>query len=281
MLSLKVFVKNKLVVVGALIVLVVLVLALLAPWVTRYDPLEIDVKGRFTPPGGEHWFGTDYFGRDIWSRILYGTRASLYVSITTVILSVLMGTITGLISGYFGGAVDNIIMRFYDGILAFPPLLLAIGVSAVLGAGLQSIIIALAVIYTPRFARVTRSSVLSIREMEYIEGARAQGANALRILALYVLPNCLAPIIVQATAYFAQVITVEAALSFLGLGEPPPAPTLGNILSEGRNYIRYAPWITIFPGVVITVLVLGLNLLGDTLRDLLDPRLRGLDTKNK
>lgn len=261
---------------GFIIVAAVLLMAILAPWISRYDPIQVNLMDRFSPPGEKYLLGTDYFGRDIFSRIVYGTRVSLYVSTVAVIgSSMIIGSFLGLFSGYYGGGWDNIIMRIMDGMMGFPPLLLAIAVAAALGPSASSIIIALAIVYIPRFARVVRSSVISLKEMEFIQSSVALGSSNCRILFLHLLPNCLAPIIVQVSAYFADAIIAEASLSFLGLGPPPPTPTLGNILSDGRNFLRHAWWISFFPGMVLTLFIIGINLLGDELRDKLDPRLRG------
>jgi peptide/nickel transport system permease protein len=265
--------RHKLFVTGSVMFLVVGLAALLADAIATADPLKLSIRDRFQPPSAEWIFGTDNFGRSQWSRVLYGARLSLLIGLGVVLLNAVFGTLIGALAGYFR-RLDNLLMRIADAFMAFPVILLAIGISAALGPGSVNAVIALAAVYTPRTARIVRASVLVVREMEYVQAAQAIGAGHLRILRYHVLPNCMAPLIVQLTFIFAYSVLSEAVLSFLGLGAQPPTPTWGNIIAEGRQYIREAPWITVIPGLALAFTVLGLNLLGDGLRDVLDPRLK-------
>ena len=247
--------------------------AILADLITVADPLKLSIRDRFLPPSLEWPFGTDNFGRSQWSRAIHGARLSLLIGLGVVLLNAVFGTLLGALAGYFRH-LDNLLMRIADAFMAFPVILLAIGITAALGPGSVNAVIALAAVYTPRTARIVRASVLVVREMEYVQAARAMGAGHYRILRYHILPNCMAPLIVQLTFIFAYAILSEAVLSFLGLGAQPPTPTWGNIIAEGRQYIREAPWITVIPGLALAFTVLGLNLLGDGLRDVLDPRLK-------
>jgi peptide/nickel transport system permease protein len=260
--------------VGGAIVLAVVLIAIFAPLLSPYDPLEIEVNRRLVGPAPAHLFGTDNLGRDILSRVIHGARISLAVGSLVVLCAAGAGTVLGLLAGY-SHRLDRILMRIMDGLMAFPTTLLAIALMAALGARLSNVIIALAIVFTPRVARVVRSVTLVLRELDYVQAAQALGARDARILARHVLPNCLPPVIVQATFIFAESVLAEAALSFLGVGLPPYIPSWGTIITTGRMFMQIAPWITIFPGLAILVSVLGLNLLGDGLRDLADPRLRG------
>lgn len=252
-----------------LAVLTALTASLLAP----HDPLRNNFRYRLGAPTAAYWLGTDGFGRDVLSRVLYGARVSLRIGLMVVVLNGIFGTLLGATAGYFR-RLDNVIMRVMDGLMAFPAILLAIALAAVLGASEINVVLALTAAYAPRTARIVRASVLVVREMEYVQAAVAAGAGYLRILFRHILANSLAPLIVQLTFIFAVAVLAEAVLSFIGVGPPPPAPTWGNIIADGRNYIREAPWISMVPGLAIAVTVLGLNLLGDGLRDVLDPRLR-------
>jgi peptide/nickel transport system permease protein len=260
--------------VGGVIVLAVVLIALLAPLLSPYDPLEINVSERLMGPVPIHLFGTDNLGRDILSRVIFGARVSLIVGSLVVLCAASAGIALGLLAGY-SARLDRILMRIMDGLMAFPTTLLAIALMAALGARLSNVIIALAIVFTPRVARVVRSVTLVLRELDYVQAAQALGAHDARILVRHVLPNCLAPVIVQSTFNFAESVLAEAALSFLGVGLPPYVPSWGTIITTGRMFMQTAPWITIFPGLAILISVLGLNLLGDGLRDLADPRLRG------
>ncbi len=266
--------KNRMGMIGLAVIVANIMIAILAPYIATHDPLKIDVLHQAEKPSAEFVFGTDEFGRDIFSRVIYGTRVALYISSLAVLMAMTLGVITGALAGYYGGWRDNVIMRLMDAVLAFPAILLAIGIMAVLGSNLYTVVIALGVVYVPRFARLVRASVLSLKEKEFVEASRALGNSDLAIIFRQILPNCLAPLIVQTTAFLAYAILVEAILSFLGLGVPPPSPSWGNILSEARDFMLDNPWMTMFPGLAITILVLGFNLLGDALRDVLDPRLK-------
>lgn len=256
---------------GALFACIV-ALAVFADLIAPYEPNKNNFRALLMPPSAAHWFGTDGFGRDILSRVIHGTRVSLQIGVSVVVLTGLFGAALGLLAGYVRW-LDNILMRIMDGLMAFPGVLLAIALAAALGPSAMNAVIALTVAFTPRTARVVRSSVLVIRELPYVEAAVAAGAGHLRIVFRYILANALSPLIVQLTFVFAVSILSEAILSFLGVGPPPPAPSLGNIIAEGRNYLQDAPWIAFFPGLAIAASVLGLNLMGDGLRDVTDPRL--------
>jgi peptide/nickel transport system permease protein len=266
--------RNRLFVAGLAIMLAISVLALLAEMIAAHDPTRMYFRHRFVPPGHAQFpLGTDNFGRDLLSRMLHGAQVSLRIGLAVVLLTGLFGTAIGAIAGYFR-RLDNPLMRLMDAFMAFPAILLAIAMAAALGPSELNAIIALATVYTPRTARIVRASVLVVREMDYVEAIRAAGATDTRILIRHVLPNCLAPLIVQLTFIFAYAILAEAVLSFIGVGPPPPTPTWGNIIAEGRGYIREAFWIALLPGIAISLTVLGLNLLGDGLRDALDPRMK-------
>jgi peptide/nickel transport system permease protein len=269
------FSRRKTAVLGLSIVLCVVIIAIFAPVLAPFHPVDdVDYSNRIAAPSGEHYFGTDEFGRDIFSRILYGARVSIIISTGAILLSVGVGVVMGLISGFYGGVIDNVIMRITDGLMSFPPILFAIGLMAALGTNTTNIIISLSIIYTPLFARLIRGCVLSIKEKEYIDAIKVLGGSDLRLLFKHILPNCFSPLLIQITTYFAYAILAEAALSFIGLGVPQPDPSWGNILYDGRQYMREAPWISIFPGIAIAITVLGLNLFGDGLRDHLDPRMK-------
>ena len=248
--------------------------ALAAPLLGLSSPVKLNVSQRFLSPGPGHWFGTDQLGRDVLSRVVYGARVSLTASLLTMLTAGLTGVSLGIVAGVGTGRASGIIMRLMDLLMSFPPLLLAVAVAAALGTGTRSIIIALCVVYTPRIVRVTRGIALTVVAQEYLVAAQALGSPRWRLVLRTVLPNCLSVVVVQLSLYFAEVLLAEAALSFLGLGEPPPTPTWGNILHDSQKYIRNAPWIAIFPGCAIAASVLGLNLFGDAVRDAMDPRLR-------
>ncbi|MCG0238709.1 MAG: ABC transporter permease [Firmicutes bacterium] len=259
---------------GGAIILTLVVMVACAPWVAPYDPLDADLTRALRPPGGEFLLGTDEQGRDLFSRLVWGGRLSLLAGVSAIGLALVLGTATGALSAYFGGWVDLLVMRVMDIMLAFPSILLAIAITAILGPGLGNAILAVAVVNIPYFARLVRASVLSIKEQEYVQAAEALGADHLRILAGHVLPNALAPLIVQATLGLGWALLDIAGLSFLGLGARPPDPEWGSMLSRAQAYIQVAPWVVTYPGLAIMVAVLGFNLLGDGLRDALDPRLR-------
>jgi len=261
--------------VGIVIISIALLIAILAPHIAPYDPLEMGVGEYLVPPNRGHWFGTDHFGRDLVSRVIYGSRTTLMIGGMVVLITSFMGTLIGLLAGYFR-ILDKLLMRFMDGLMAFPAILLGVAIMAFLGSSLINIIVALSVVYTPRTARIIRSRVLKLREVPFVIAVHALGGSAPRIILSHVLTNSLAPLIVQSTFIFGYAILAEAALSFLGVGAPPEVQSWGTILNEGRPFLYHAPWYTIFPGTAIMFVVMGLNLLGDGLRDLLDPRLRGI-----
>ena len=248
--------------------------ALLSPVLAPSDPLAMSPR-RFAMPSGEAWLGTDQFGRDLLSRLLHGARVSITVSFSAVSLAVLIGATVGLIAGYFEGKLDQALMRGVDILMAFPTLLLALAVVATLGASLSNLVAAITLAYIPIFSRIVRGSVLSVKQNDHVQASRALGARDSRIMAREILPNVMAPITVQATFNLSTAIMIEAALSFLGLGVQPPAPSWGSMLSEARSFMELDPWLAIAPGTAITTAVLGFNLFGDGLRDILDPRLAG------
>ncbi len=265
--------RNKSALIGAVIFLCLVGVALFAPFIAPYAPNDMTPANRLQPMSATHYFGTDGFGRDVFSRVIHGTRVSLGAGISVVIITTIIGIIMGLLAGFYK-SIDNILMRILDGLMAFPAIILQIAIMAVLGARFINVVIALVIVYSPRMARVVRSAVLVQKEQPYVEAARSIGANDLRITLLHVLPNCVAPIIIQGTMIFAYSVLAEASLSFLGVGMPPEVPSWGNILEEGRVFIRRAPWMITFPGIAIAACVLALNMFGDGLRDILDPKIR-------
>ncbi|PTN50013.1 peptide ABC transporter permease [Achromobacter xylosoxidans] len=244
-----------------------------AVWTPR-DPLGISFASRLKPPGAQFWLGTDEFGRDVLSRLMVGASTSVWISLLTVSFSIVLGTAIGVLTGFARGWTDRIIMAFNNALLAFPGLLLALGLLAVVGANKYGIILALGLAYTPSVTRIVRGTVLSLREKEFIESSRVLGNSELYTMFRHVLPNCVAPLTVLATSMFGWVILAESALSFLGLGVPPPAPTWGNMLASARPFMAQATYLSIFPGICISLTLLGINLLGDAVRDRLDPRMR-------
>ena len=260
--------------IGAIIVLLLILTGLFGPILAPYDPNEMDFGVRFAPPSLSHPMGADDFGRDIFSRILIGARVSLQVGVIAVALATVVGTTLGMIAGYSNRVLDEIIMRLMDVLFAFPAILLAIAILATLGKGIANAMIAIGIVYTPIFARIARSSVLTIRNQEYVEAANAIGARRMRIIWRHIFPNSLAPLIVEISLSLAFAILAEAALSFFGLGTQPPDASWGRMLSEGRAYFRQSIWLGVFPGLAIMFTVMGFNFLGDGLRDVLDPRMR-------
>jgi peptide/nickel transport system permease protein len=258
------------------LVLALAVVTIGAPWIAPYDPLAQDILARMQGPGMAHWLGTDQFGRDVLSRVLYGGRASLLLSGVSVAAALLVGGALGLAAAFYRGWTDRLVMRAMDVLFAFPVLLLAIGVVAVLGPRPETAVVAIAIVYTPIFARLIRAPALVVCASEYVEAARAVGAGDVRILLRHVAPNLASVMLVQTALLMSAAILVEASLSFLGLGTQPPEPSLGLMLAEGRNFLLLSPWSAVFSGAAILVLAFGLNLLGDALRDRLDPRLRDL-----
>jgi ABC-type dipeptide/oligopeptide/nickel transport system permease subunit len=259
---------------GAAILLIALALAFGAPALAPHDPLKQNLGNALAKPGARHWLGTDNVGRDVLSRVVWGTRVSLVAGFVSVTLALLAGSVLGLVAGYCGGTIDGLLMRAMDAVLSFPPLVLALALGAVLGAGLTGVLIALGVVYTPTFARLMRGQVLSITARDYVDAARALGAPGWRIACKHVLPNATAPIVVQASLSVAFAILAEASLSFLGLGIQPPAASWGSMINAGRGYLQHAPWIVFGPGAALFVTVVGLNFVGDAVREALDPRIR-------
>jgi len=268
------FKKSKVSLVGAGIVIFFIILAVIGPFIAPQGINEQDLTKRLLAPSADHWFGTDDFGRDIFSRIIHGARISLWVGFFSVILSVIIGSLLGIIAGYYGKWIDTIISRIFDIMLAFPSMLLAIAVVSVLGPSLQNALIAIAIINVPNFGRLIRSKVLSVKEEEYIVAAKAIGMRDARILFSHILPNSITPIIVQGTLAIATAIIEAAALGFLGLGAQATAPEWGKMLADARKFLLNAPWTMIFPGIAIMLTVLGFNLMGDGLRDALDPKMK-------
>ena len=264
------FLSNRMAVTGCALLAIIFLMAILAPLLATQQPLAMKVTDRLKAPSAAHWFGTDEFGRDVYSRVVHGSRISIAVGLSVVVISSVFGLILGLYSAYYRH-LDNLIMRVVDGLMAFPAVLLAIAIMAALGPKIENVIISISVVYIPTVARTVRSAALVVREQTYIEAIRALGGKPWRIIWRHIAPNCMSPLIVQATFIFAYAVIIEASLSFLGAGTPPPQPSWGNILSDGRTLIRQAWWIMVFPGIAIVMTVLGLNLIGDGLRDLLDP----------
>ena len=267
--------RNGLVVFGAGIVVAMVLLAIFAGVIAPYDPTEMKVADALKRPSLAHPFGTDRFGRDVLSRTIHGSRIALGVAISSIGIALVAGTILGLVGGYVGGATDLVIGRAMDVLFSFPTLILAIGIAAMLGPGLDNAALAIAVVYAPLFSRVVRGPVIAERAKEYAVAALGLGAGSFRVVLRHILPNVLAPLIVQTSVSLAYAILTEAALSYLGLGTQPPAPSWGTMLNEGRTYLETAPWMSVFPGLAIMLAVLGFNLLGDGLRSALDPQLRG------
>ncbi len=270
----KKFLKGYLPIVGLTVIVIIVFVTIFAEYISPYDPYEIDLSNRLAPPSKEHWFGQDDLGRDVLSRIIYGSRVSLTVGLLTVAISVVIGTSIGMVAGYYGGWIDEIIMRITDIFLAFPVMLLAIGIMAILGGSLNNVIIALSIVGWKTYARLARGQVLVEKEKEYVKALRAIGFGSFRILFRHILLNILVPIIVAGTLGIAGVIVQEAGISFLGLGVQPPLPSWGVMLSEGHQYILKAYHLTTFPALAIMLTVMGFNFIGDGLRDVIDPTLR-------
>ena len=259
---------------GAAVLALSVLTALTAPFVAPYDPLVQNLGNTLAPPGRAHLFGTDNVGRDVLSRVIWGTRVSLVAGLVSVMLAGIAGSVLGILAGYWGGRIDGLVMRVMDAVLSFPPLVLALALGAVLGAGLGGVLLALGVVYTPTFARLMRGQVLTITARDYVDAARALGASGWRVALRHVVPNAINPIIVQASLSVAFAILAEASLSFLGLGIQPPQASWGSMINAGRGYLQQAPWIVFGPGAALFVTVVGLNFVGDAVRDALDPRTR-------
>jgi peptide/nickel transport system permease protein len=266
--------RNQLAVAGAIILAVVAFAAIFAPYLAPEDPLEMNPQNLLEGPSAAHWLGTDEFGRDLLSRVIWGARISLYVGAIAVTLALVAGVSLGLVAGYYGGLLDDAIARVLDVVFAFPTILLALGIVGMLGPSLTNTMIAIGIVYTPLYARLARGTTLSIKERDFVDAAIVAGANDARILRSHILPNIAAPLIVQSSLSLSLAILAEASLSFLGLGTQPPDPSWGTMVNTGQRLVELSPWPVVFPGLAIILAVLGFNLLGDGLRDVLDPRLR-------
>src|SRR5690554_797707 len=268
--------RNRRAVVGGIVLLIIVFMAILAPYVTTHDPVKQNIRNQLQPPSREHFFGTDQFGRDIYSRVIYGARLSLRVGFLAISFALVVGCFLGLVSGYYGGWLDMIVMRVIDILLALPGFLLALSIVAALGPGLENVIMAIGVSYIPSFARMMRSAVLATRELDYVDAAQALGASDWRIIFQHILPNSISPIIVLTTLSMAGAILSAAGLNFLGMGAQPPTPEWGSMIATARPFIRVSHWAVTVPGLALFITVMCLNLVGDGLRDALDPRLKNL-----
>ena len=270
--------KNKAAMIGGAMILLIILMAFIGPWIitnfTDLRPNETDLVNKLQGPSAAHWFGTDSYGRDIFTRVVFGTRLTLYVGFFSVFIGGIVGIIFGIVAGYYGGRIDTVIMRLMDVLLAFPGILLALAIVAVLGGSLTNVIIAVGIFSVPAFARVVRGSTLSVRKLEYIDAVRALGSSDFRIIFKHILPNIMSPIIVQASLRIATAILTGAGLAFLGLGAQPPAPEWGAMLNEGRQYMYEAGHVALFPGLMIVLVVLAFNIFGDGVRDALDPKMK-------
>lgn len=274
--SIRPLIRNKVAILGFIVIFVITLITIFAPYLIRYDPSRQDLSHQFSSPDKQYWFGTDHYGRDIYSRVIWGSRISLFVGIISACIGMIIGIPLGLVAGYRGKMIDEGIMRLMDMLMAFPSLILAMAIVAAIGTGnIANITIAIGIALVPRFTRLARAETLSIKGNEYIDAARSLGASTFRIIMLHVLPNTLAPLIIMFTLFIAEAIRVEASLSFLGIGVQPPTPTWGNIISDGRAHLQFAPWISTIAGAAIMITVLAFNIVGDALRDAWDPRLRG------
>lgn len=260
------------IVIGGVLMAVLVALSLLAPWIAPYDPLKLNVSQRLKPPSDQYWFGTDAYGRDVLSRTLWGGQISLVIALAVAVLSTVIGTLVGLLAGYFR-AMDTVVMRVMDGLMAIPGILLAVAMLSLSKASIQTVVVAITIPEIPRVVRLVRAVVLSLREQTFVSGAIASGSRVPRILFRHILPNAMTPIIVQATYIAASAVLIEAYLGFLGVGTPPEIPSWGNIIAEGRNFIMLAIWAVLFPGLFLGTMVLSINILGDGVRDMLDPRI--------
>jgi len=268
------FAQNKLAWVGLVLLALIIIVAILAPWLAPYDPLEQNIVARLEPPSAEFWLGTDSYGRDVLSRLIYGARISLFVGFVAILIAMLVGTTIGVISGYVGGAFDQFVMGVLDVLLAFPTLLLGLMIAAMLGASLENLIVAIAVTEIAPFARVARAPTITLRQRDFVEASRSYGCGPFRIMTRHILPNMLSDVVVMSSLWLASAIRTEASLSFIGLGVPPPTATWGSMIREGFENILDAWWLAVFPSLAILATVLALNLLGDALRDASDPRSR-------
>jgi len=266
--------KNKAALIGGYLILLFIIVALVGPYFTVHDPLMVDYSTKLLGPSSTHWLGTDHNGRDIFTRLIHGMSITLYIGFLSVMVGLLIGVPLGIVAGYYGKALDSVIMRFIDILLAFPGILLAIALVSVLGGSISNVILAVGIFSVPGFARITRGSTLAVSKLEYIDAIRALGAGDLRIIFLHILPNILSPIIVQATIRIAIAILIASGLSFLGLGAQPPTPEWGAMLSQGRSYMFEHPHVALYPGLAIMTVVLAFNIFGDGLRDAFDPKMK-------
>ncbi|RLL47903.1 ABC transporter permease [Oceanobacillus piezotolerans] len=266
------FMRNKTALIGGILIILFIFITIFGSIIAPYDPYTQDIINKLQGPSSDHWFGTDNFGRDIFSRVIHGTSITLFIGFSSVILGATVGVLLGIISGYYGGRIDSIIMRLMDVLLAFPGILLALAIVTILGGSTMNVVYAVAISSIPVFARVVRGSTLSVKKLEYIDAMKALGASDIRIIFKHIFPNITSPLIVQATLYIATAILSASGLSFLGLGAQPPDPEWGAMLSDGRSYLYNAPHVALFPGLAIVVVVLAFNMLGDGLRDAFDPK---------
>ncbi len=266
--------KNKAALIGGYLILFFIIVALVGPYFTVHDPLKVDYSTKLLSPSSTYWLGTDHNGRDIFSRLIHGMSITLYIGFLSVLVGLLIGVPLGIVAGYYGKALDSVIMRFIDILLAFPGILLAIALVSVLGGSISNVILAVGIFSVPGFARITRGSTLAVSKLEYIDAIRALGAGDFRIIFLHILPNILSPIIVQATIRIAIAILIASGLSFLGLGAQPPTPEWGAMLSQGRSYMFDHPHVALYPGLAIMIVVLAFNIFGDGLRDAFDPKMK-------
>jgi len=269
------FRQNRMATLGSLTLVTICVIAIFSPAIAPYSPIRQDLPASLSPPSAHHWFGTDSLGRDLFSRVIFGARVSLSIALSSTLVALLGGVPVGLVAGWAGGRTDNVLMRAMDGLLCFPPIIMALALLGSFGPNMQNVILALAVVYLPVFARLTRGSTLVVKEQDFILAARTVGVSSSKIALRHILPNAVSPIIVQATVSFARAIILEAALSFLGLGTQPPTPSWGLDLQDGRRYVDQASWAVLGPGLAIVLTILAINFLGDGLRDALDPRVLG------
>jgi peptide/nickel transport system permease protein len=272
--SIQRFLRHRPAVLAASVIGLYLLVALLAPVIAPYDPLDMSAGPRLYPPNVQHWFGTDEFGRDIFSRVVYGARIAFTVGVSAGLIAALVGSTIGMLGGYFGGAPDRAVTIVIDLVFAFPTILLAVALAVFMGSSMQTVILAIACVQSPHFARVVRGATLAVKQQLFVESARAVGAGSGRVLVVHILPNVLTPLIVQLALSFSYAVLSESTLSFLGVGNPPPAPSWGAMLTGAYGYVEQAPWAALFPGLAITLLILGFNVMGDGLQDLLDPTRR-------
>ncbi len=269
------FFRNRTALIGGVIAVLIVAVAVFAPWLAPYDPLAQDAYLRLAPSSARHWLGTDDFGRDILSRIIWGSRVSLIIGVASVSLGMIVGTLLGLVAGYYRGRIETLVMRGVDVLMCFPDLILAIAITAVMGANLVNLILTISIVMTPRFARLAHGTVLTLSEREYVLAAQAVGVRVPRILGRHIFPNILGELLVAATLWVGVAIRLEANLAFIGLGVQPPTPTWGNMIKQGVDVLINAPWISVYSGLSILVTILSFNMLGDGVRDMTDPKLRG------